>query len=177
MDNNITHTSRPVRSPNPVSHHDRFSCAFAEQINYKLLENRLHLLESQHQMMNNLHLQNQIHFQSRERYAPFLYMGPIPHFMNPPIGYSTPTGYVLLNHHQPHQTHYVRYHVPPNISGHYLPQSASNPYVHGHPITKAAVPIIPHKSWENEDNFSPVTSLLKHPFTDLSIKMVKYAMG
>ena len=37
----------------------------------------------------------------------------------------------------------MRYHVPPNISGHYLPQRASNPYVHGHPIAQAAVPIIP----------------------------------
>ena len=92
VDNTLTHKSEPVTVSCQASQHDRSSCAYVEQINYKLLENRLQLLESQHQMWNNLHLQNQLQLQSitRERYAPlfqpqFQHMVPTPHPVNSPL--------------------------------------------------------------------------------------------
>ena len=127
--------------------HDSSSCACVEQINYILLENRLQLLESQHLMWNNLHLQNQLQLQSitRERYAPlfqppFQHMIPTPHPVNSPMVYCAPFSYVPLI---PTQTPYGRYHLPTNIPGHFAPQNAFQPYVYGHPIAQAAVPVIP----------------------------------
>ena len=118
--------------------------------NYKLLENRLQLLESQHQMWNNLHLQYQLQLQSitRERYAPlfqppFQHMVPTPHPVNSPMVYWAQPSYVPLIPAQPHQTPYGRYHLPTNIQRHFAPQKAFQPYVYGHPIAQAAVPVIP----------------------------------
>ena len=121
-----------------------------EQIIYKLLENRLQLLESQRQMWNNLHLQNMLQLQSitRERYAPlfqspFHHMVPTPHPVNSPMVYCAQPSYVLLIPAQPHLTPYGRYHLPTNIPGHFVPQNALQSYVYGHPITQAAVAVIP----------------------------------
>ena len=135
---------------NQASQHDRSFCACVEQINYKLLENRLQLLESQHQMLNNLHPQNQLQLQSiaRERYAPlfqppFQHMVPTPHPVNSPMVYGTPPSYVLLIPAQPHLTPCGRYHLPTNIPGHFAPQNAFQSYVYSDPITQVAVAVIP----------------------------------
>ena len=150
VDNTLTHKAEPVTVSNQASQHDRSSCACVEQINYKLLENRLQLLESQHQMWNNLHLQNQLQLQyiTRERYAPlfqppFQHMVPTPHPVNSPMAYSAPPGCVPLIPAQPLQTPYGRCHLPTNIPGHFVPQNAFQPYVYGHPIAQAAMPVIP----------------------------------
>ena len=150
VDNTLTHKSEPVTVSNQASQHDRSSCAYVEQINYKLLENRLQLLESRHQMWNNLHLQNQLQLQSitRERYAPlyqppFQHMVLTPHPVNSPMAYSAPPGNFPLIPAQPLQTPYGRCHLPTNIPGHFVPQNAFQPYVYGHPIAQAAVSVIP----------------------------------
>ena len=69
VENNSLQSHRDESIPPAVSggHSNRSSCACSEQINFKLLENRLLQLESQNQMWINLQLQNQLQLQTLVR--------------------------------------------------------------------------------------------------------------
>ena len=120
--NNSQHSNESVPPNGSGNRSNHPSCAYLEQMNYKLLENRLCLLESQHQMWNNLHLQNQFQLQSmiKERFAPphVPFMGLAPPYANPwmyPMMYGTPPGYVPLIQPQPVQIPQPHFMVPPSV--------------------------------------------------------------
>ena len=135
VENNSEHKNEPAPTASCNSPPNQSSCACADQINYKLLETRLHLLESQNQMWNNLHLQNQLQLQSlvRERLAPYYPqpMAPVFQQTNPMMGpfiVGAPPGHIPLIQRHPVQMPFMNFATPAYIPGN-IPQNIVPPSV------------------------------------------------
>ena len=185
VENNSEHKNEPAPTDRCNSQPNRSSCACADQMNYKLLETRLHLLESQNQMWNNLHLQNQLQLQSlvRERLAPYYPqpMAPVFHQTNPTMGpfiVSAPPGHIPLTQPYPVQMPFMNFATPAYIPGN-IPQNIVPPNVQGRYMVPTVVPnpTQPQASTSRNDITDTVNAHIQRQQQTGSDKMHRRGLG